>query len=65
MVPVRRGYSLQTRGFSGVSVALRFPGVHREITGVWAPNGHRADSRPADVACLSASATCPLHVSAP
>jgi hypothetical protein len=40
MDPVRRGYPLQTRGFSGAGVALRFPGFHREFTGVWAPNGH-------------------------
>jgi hypothetical protein len=27
-------------GFSGVGVVLRFPGFHREFTGVWAPKGH-------------------------
>jgi hypothetical protein len=40
MVPALRGYSLQTRGFSGLSLGRDFPGFHREFMGVWAPNGH-------------------------
>jgi cytochrome bd ubiquinol oxidase subunit II len=34
------GDFLQTNGFSGPRVVMRFPGFHRQITGVWAPNGH-------------------------
>jgi hypothetical protein len=29
-------------GLSDVGVASRFPGFYREVTGVWAPNGHPA-----------------------
>jgi hypothetical protein len=40
MVPVRRRYLLQTKGFSDVGAVRRFPGFPREFTGFWAPKRH-------------------------
>jgi hypothetical protein len=38
--PIAADFPCKPRGFSGGSIVLRFPGFHREITGVWAPNGY-------------------------
>jgi hypothetical protein len=40
MVPALCGYPLQTHGYSEPRRRSRFPGFHRETTGVYAPNGH-------------------------